>query len=170
MDKAAVMAGAAVAGILLVLSIPVLKSALRPKTMPAFELQTESGKPFTNRDISGRVALFYFSGEGCGACEAAAPEITRIQDSYPKKRVAVVAGDAWHGSKSAAGTLGRKLGFPALTGMDRLRRRFGGATVPYFVVVDRSGKVVFTQSGFGSGQPIEDAIHRALESRPGNLQ
>ncbi len=157
--------------LLLVFGVPIgLRSMLQPKTMPAFELRTTSGKAFTNRHISGRVALFYFSGEGCGPCEVAAPEVRRIFDTYPKKRMAVVAGDAWDGSPAAANALSRKLGFTTVSGMDRLRRRFGGATVPYFVVVDRQGNVVYTQSGFGGSQPIEDAIHRALESRPGKLQ
>lgn len=34
------------------------------KTMPSFSMKTLNGKSFTNRDVAGRVAVFYVSGEG----------------------------------------------------------------------------------------------------------
>ncbi|MFM9873263.1 MAG: hypothetical protein ACKVQS_07335 [Fimbriimonadaceae bacterium] len=34
------------------------------KSMPEFSMKTLDGAKFTNRDIVGRVAVFYVSGEG----------------------------------------------------------------------------------------------------------
>ncbi len=89
----------------------------------------------------------------------------RIFDSYPKKRVAVVAGDAWNDDVSGARALSKKLGVATVVGIREIQRDFGATAVPFFVVADRSGRVVFTQSGFGDGQVIEDAIHRALVTK-----
>lgn len=79
--------------------------------------------------------------------------------------MAVIAGDAWEDNPAGAERLSRKLGVPTVVGIRQVSRSFGVSAVPFFVVVDRSGRVVFTQKGFGDGQVIEDAIHRALETR-----
>ncbi|MBS1710379.1 MAG: hypothetical protein JSS71_01485 [Armatimonadetes bacterium] len=46
-----------------------------------------------------------------------------------------------------------------------MARAFGSHSVPFFVVVDRDGRVVHTQEGFSGGQPLEDAVNRALIAR-----
>ncbi|MBL8067542.1 MAG: hypothetical protein JNM28_03765 [Armatimonadetes bacterium] len=46
-----------------------------------------------------------------------------------------------------------------------MARAFGSHSVPFFVVVGRDGRVVHTQVGFGDGQPLEDAVNRALTAR-----
>lgn len=135
------------------------------RPMPRFSMQTVDGKKLSNQDIAGRVALFYVCGEGCGACEAAGPAVTRIFDSYPEKRVAVIAGDAWNDDRAGAAALSKKLRVPTAVGIRQVARAFGSHRVPFFVVVGRDGRVVFTQEGFGDGQPLEDAVNRALTAR-----
>lgn len=49
-----------------------------------------------------------------------------------------------------------------MVGISQLQSKFGVTAVPFIVVVDRSGKVVYAEKGFAGGQPIEDAINRAL--------
>jgi len=135
------------------------------KPMPEFTMKTVDGKDFSNKDIQGRVSVFYVSGEGCGACEVAGPAVTRIFDSYPKKRVAVITGDAWNDTDSGATNLAKKLGVPAVVGIKQVQSQFGVRSVPFFVVVDRQGTVVFAESGFRGGQPIEDAVNQALVAK-----
>ncbi|MFM9873262.1 MAG: TlpA family protein disulfide reductase [Fimbriimonadaceae bacterium] len=91
--------------------------------------------------------------------------MTRIFESYPKKRVAVISGDSWNDDISGARKLSTKLGVPTVVGIRRIASKFRSRTVPFFVVVNRKGKVVFAESGFRGGQPIEDAVNQALVQR-----
>ena len=149
-------------GMVLLAGAVLTLSGCKPQQLGAVTLKKTDGSTLTTRDLRGKVTFVFLTGEGCGPCEAALPAVQRIAQSYPSRRVQVVAMEAWDRSPEAARALRKKSGLPTFTDDGTMIRLMGTRAVPSFMVIGRDGIVRHKQTGLCNPQVLEDAIHAAL--------
>jgi thiol-disulfide isomerase/thioredoxin len=131
---------------------------------PAAAVETLDGKPFDLAQYVGKgPALFQFWATWCGNCKALEPQIDAAMQKYGDrvKFVAIAVAINQSVQRVKAYRDAHKMKQEIL--FDHQGNAAGNYDVPatsYIVVIDASGKVVYT--GVGSGQNIEAAIKKAL--------
>lgn len=125
-------------------------SAPAPAVVPEslrFVASTVDGQSFDAATLAGKPAVLWFWAAWCPKCRAAADDVAAVSRDY-SGRVAVV-GVA--GLNSGATPMKRFVadtgigGFPSLADDDgKIWQRFGVSTQEYYVLIDASGKVVYS--------------------------
>jgi peroxiredoxin len=123
-----------------------------PSTGPAavadslkFTATTIDGKPFDAAALAGKPVVLWFWAAWCPRCRAKAADVAAVQRNLTWVQVVGVAG---LGSGDAA--MDRFAADTAITGFPNLAddkgevwRKFGVTTQEYFVLIDKSGAVVY---------------------------
>ena len=99
-------------------------------------------------------------------CQAESQEIENIFNSFKGKEVKIIgAGMDWGNPYSCKDWAEKfNLSFPLLDDSKgkRIYNYFGNGVVPYNVIIDRDGKIVYSKSGFNKDE-IVDAIKKSLK-------
>ncbi len=156
-------AAAVAAGISLFVATKASQPPGRPA--PKFSFKTTNGQTIDQSDLQGKVTLVYLSGEGCSACNVAAPAVQDIADRYPDARLQIIGGDIWDDTPSQAKKIKRdkRTTYPVVSGARSLSRHLGSAAVPQFVLFDKKGRLRDTVRGFPGQLPLEDKINELLK-------
>lgn len=119
---------------------------------------------------AGNVVMMDWSTSTCGACVMAMPTIDSLYRHYRAlgAKVAFVMMNPSDSREQALGLIERKkIEYPVLRCPRTVANSYGLAAFPVFLVVDRDGKIVFNQGGFGSNDPLyqklETVIDKALQ-------
>jgi peroxiredoxin len=111
-----------------------------------FTAVTIDGKPFDGAALAGRPVVLWFWAAWCPRCRAKAADVAAVARDYAGK--VHVVGVAGLGSGDAA--MDRFAADTAITGFPNLAddkgevwRKFGVTTQEYFVLIDKSGAVVY---------------------------
>jgi len=119
------------------------------KDAPTFELASfESPSKMALDEFKGRVVLLEFWIANCGFCIAAVPKLNSIAAKFGHHGLRVVSINMY----DPAGTIDafkakNKPVYSILTGGDSIAIAYGVEAYPALVLVDRSGKVVYSSSG-----------------------
>jgi thiol-disulfide isomerase/thioredoxin len=132
---------------------PISKAVTIGSVSPPLKLKDKSGVGFDLSDLKGKVALVHFWASWCGACLEEMKTLTQLRQSYAEKGLVIVAvdedeaperGDSYFSSQ--------KYQWRNLHDAGETNRRTWGATgYPFLVIVDRDGKVAWTNMGAGKG-------------------
>lgn len=145
----------------------VATKASQPPGRPApeFAFKTTAGQTIDQTDLPGKVTLVYLSGEGCPACNVAAPVVQDLADRYPEARLQIIGGDIWDDTPSQAKKTkkDKRATFPIISGARTLSRHLGSAAVPQFVLFDKKGRLRETIKGFPGQLPLEEKINTLLK-------
>lgn len=123
------------------------------KSYVNFELPDINGKKqlFSSFVDNNNYTLLDFWASWCGPCRAEMPKIKAIYEKYAPKGVAVVSlsldssVEDWKNGVSKLGMTWTQLCDPR-AGSTEVAGAYGVSTIPHFVLIDRSGKIILRTS------------------------
>jgi thiol-disulfide isomerase/thioredoxin len=131
---------------------------------PAAALETLDGKPFDLAQYVGKTpVLMEFWATWCPNCRELEPQMKALHTKYGSKVKFVGVAVSVNQSPERVKAYVEKHGIPGDQYFDRRGNASGAYDAPatsYVVVLDKSGKVVYT--GVGGDQDLEKAIQKAL--------
>ncbi len=131
---------------------------------PAAKVQTLDGKPANLSQVVGRgPALIEFWATWCPNCKELEPTLKRVAAKYAGKVRFVGVSVSVNQSAERVKLYVQKHAMPGAQYFDANGDATGAYDVPatsYVVVIDRTGKVVYT--GLGGDQDLDAAIRKAL--------
>ena len=132
-------------------------------TAPKAIVNTLDGKTVNLADVAKGPALIEFWATWCENCEHLLPTLKRVHAEYGNRVKFVGVSVSVNQSPKRVQLHVAKYGVPGIQLFDTQGNATGAWDVPatsYVVVLDRSGRVVYT--GVGGDQDLEKAIRKAL--------
>lgn len=139
----------------------VWRKIVGEKTLPNIVLNDINGKPvnISSYGDSGRITVVSFWATWCAPCKK---ELTNIHELYPDwqtkygvKIVAVSIDDSRNAAKVKPYINSQRWEYDVLLDLNQdLKRAFNIQTVPFTLLLDKSGKVVYTHSGYVEGDEL----------------
>lgn len=158
-------------GVLAALALALPATALEGRA-PDFTLRTLDGKIVRMAEMTEarKVVLLSFWATWCGPCQVEMPHLQRLHETYGEKGL-VVLSISVDDAKSAAQVkpLIRRSGYAFQVGVDTdgkvVTLYNPSKTVPYTVLVDRSGSIARVHSGYqpGDEKGLEEEVRALLE-------
>ena len=134
---------------------------------PDFTLPDLHGKPRNISAWDGKVLLVNFWATWCPPCRKEIPDLMKLQHAYGKRGLQVigVAIDDKQKIRDYADTMG--IDYPILFGSQdaiEVATRYGDyfGAIPYSVIINRQGRIVFTHRGELSPKLAEQTIKPLL--------
>lgn len=139
--------------------------------VPRFTATTTDGVRFTNQTLKGRVVLLQFWTTWCGVCRAAQPGLDDLDEEFADRGLVVLAVNVGESKRTVKRYLDSK---PrsckvVLTEDTNLAAIFPTRGVPMYVLIDRDGRILATQSG-GGAESLRYAVNKALRTGPESLE
>lgn len=144
---------------------------------PNFSLKTLDGKQVSLESFKGKPLVLWFMAAWCPSCVGQAGAIKQVSSEYGNK-INVLVIDLWSSQNIGQSAQGlnaesgndlqafiAKNGSPqwmAALDTDRATIKYGITQVDSTVVVDGSGKIVFTNLGPSGYQPLKDALAKVV--------
>ncbi len=115
-----------------------------------FALETFAGDSLSLEGLRGKVTLISFWASWCGPCRAELPVLDSLSNAIVRDDFQVV-GINEDVNEEAARAFAAMLGidFPLLLGRGHMQRRYDYIGLPYSVLVDREGRVIYETYGYG---------------------
>ena len=136
---------------------------------PPAALETLDGKTADLAHYVGKTpVLLEFWATWCGSCKQLEPQIKALHEKYGSRIKFVGVAVSVNQSPALVKRYVERHGMPGDQLYDRRGNATGAYDVPatsYIVILDRTGKVVYT--GLGGAQKLEPAIRRAIEAGSG---
>ncbi len=130
-------------------------SQLTGKAAPEFELESLDGHRVSLSSYRGKPVAVTFWASWCGPCRMELPALTRFYNQTRKSgsdfEILAISIDATkEAAQGAANTF--KLPFPVLVDLDsRIAESYRVDSIPTLFIIDRSGKVTWSNVGFNAG-------------------
>ncbi|MCB0541075.1 MAG: TlpA disulfide reductase family protein [Chitinophagales bacterium] len=135
-----------------------VKKVFTEKEIPNLTLKDIYGKSINVADYgkNGKITVFSFWATWCSPCKKELNNISQLYefwvDDYDMELVAISVDDARNTSKVKTYANGQAWEYDVLLDDNEdLKRLMNFQTVPYTVLVDQKGKVVYTHSGYVEG-------------------
>jgi thiol-disulfide isomerase/thioredoxin len=125
-----------------------------------FKAKTLDQEVFSNEVIAGKVTLIQFWATWCPYCRSDQPAVDAMVQEFENKGLLVLAVDVGESRKKVKQYLEKspRLGKVVLTEDTNLAAWYAAKTYPYYVLIDRNGKIAGTLKGAGG----EIALRRLL--------
>ena len=135
-----------------VFSLPAQGDTLAPD----FKTRDINGNLYTLSDHRGEIIVLNFWATWCNPCIAELPYLDSIDKMFSEQDVEVIAvsiDGARHASRVKSYVKSRKYGFTVLhdKSTEIVPQYNPSMTIPYTVVIDRKGNIVYTHSGYSPG-------------------
>jgi peroxiredoxin len=140
---------------------------------PDFSLESLDGKTMRLSDLRGKAVLLNFWATWCGPCKIEMPWFVDLQNQYASQGLQIVGVAMDDASKEDIGKFAKDMGvnYPILIGKESVGDQYGGVpALPETFLIGRDGKVVDKIIGLKGKAEIEDAIKKALNTRPATSQ
>ena len=130
---------------------------------PQFTAQTLDGETITNASLGGKTILLEFWATWCPQCRSDEAAIDNVERRFAGQGLVVLAVDV---GESEAKVRRYLEGHPracriALDEDKTLSARFGKHGYPYYVLIDREGRIAGTQDGAGGEASLLHLLSRA---------
>lgn len=144
-----------------------LEKILGEHKLPTVTLNDMNGKQVNVADLgkTGKITVLDFWATWCVPCKKELNNINEVYDDWQKKYnvsvVAVSIDDSRSISKVKPYADGQRWSYDILLDVNSdLKRELNIQSVPFTVVIDQTGKIVYTHSGYTEGDEsiLEDAI------------
>jgi len=140
---------------------------------PDFSLESLDGKATRLSDFRGKAVLLNFWATWCGPCKIEMPWFVDLQNKYGSQGLQIVGVAMDDASKEDIAKFAKEMGvnYPILIGKEAVGDQYGGVpALPESFLIARDGKIVDKIIGLRGKAEIEDAIKKALDSRPSTSQ
>jgi peroxiredoxin len=140
---------------------------------PDFSLESLDGKTMRLSDFRGKAVLLNFWATWCGPCKVEMPWFVDLQNQYGSQGLQIVGVAMDDASKEDIGKFAKDMGvnYPILIGKESVGDQYGGVpALPESFVITRDGKIMDKIIGLRGKADIEDAIKKALNTRPATSQ
>ncbi len=140
---------------------------------PDFSLESLDGSTMRLSDLRGKAVLLNFWATWCGPCKIEMPWFVDFQNQYASQGLQIVGVAMDDASKEDISKFAKDMGvnYPILIGKDSVGDQYGGVpALPETFVITRDGKIMDKIIGLRGKAEIEDAIKKALETRPATSQ
>jgi thiol-disulfide isomerase/thioredoxin len=162
-----VAAAVLVAGSLLapaLVSGEVVKPRYR-KVAPGFTLSDAKRAPVTLSDFKGKVVLLDFWATWCAASKVEMPWFAEFESRYKNSGLAIIGvsmdDEGW--AIVSPYVEGRAISYPIVLGDHDIADRFGLASLPVTLLIDRNGKVAAKHFGLVDKADVENEIRKLLK-------
>ncbi|MBS1593282.1 MAG: TlpA family protein disulfide reductase [Bacteroidetes bacterium] len=144
-----------------------LEKIMGERTLPNVTLSDVSGKKVNVQDYSktGKVTVLDFWATWCIPCKKELNNISEVYEDWQKKYnvdiVAVSIDDSRSAPKVKPYVDGQRWTYDVLLDVNQdLKRQLNIQTVPFTLVLDQNGKIIYEHSGYTEGDEniLEDAI------------
>ncbi len=144
-----------------------LEKILGERTLPNVTLTDVNGKKVNVQDLgkTGKITVIDFWATWCVPCKKALNNISEVYEDWQKKYnvnlVAVSIDDSRSAPKVKPYVDGQRWTYDVLLDVNQdLKRQLNIQTVPFTLVLDQNGKIIYEHSGYTDGDEniLEDAI------------
>jgi peroxiredoxin len=120
---------------------------------PAFQLNSNAGKPLALADFRGQIVLLNFWASWCGPCRQEMPILEQLNRQYHGKGVTLLGVNVEPDSAAAVAWLkATPVTFPILFDTDsKVSSLYEVAGMPNTVIIDRKGLVRYIHRGYAAG-------------------
>ena len=153
---------ATVAFSLLLLSCRDGISAANPPVNPDFRLKAVDGRTIGPKDFRGRVVVVDFWATWCVPCHRQAEILESLHREYKGKPIQFLAANVGEDEATVRSFLqNRPMPYPVLLDPeDRVSSQMGVLALPTLIVIDKAGKVSYTNAGVTE----ESTLRKVLKS------
>ena len=140
---------------------------------PDFSLQALDGKTTRLSDFRGKAVLLNFWATWCGPCKIEMPWFVDLQKEYGSQGLQIVGVAMDDASKEDIAKFAKDMGvnYPILIGKEAVGDEYGGVpALPESFLIARDGRIVDRIIGLRGKAEIEDAVKKALDTRPATNQ
>lgn len=146
-----------------------MEKVLGEKTLPAITLSDINGKNVNvaSYSSSGKVTVLSFWATWCVPCKKELTNMSDLYDDWKKKYnvqlIAVSIDDSRNASKVKPYIEGQRLPYEVLLDVNQdLKRALNIQSVPFTIVADSTGKIVYSHSGYVDGDEyiLEEELQR----------
>jgi peroxiredoxin len=140
---------------------------------PDFSLESLEGKTMRLSDLRGKAVLLNFWATWCGPCKIEMPWFVDLQKQYGSQGLQIVGVAMDDGSKEDIAKFAKDMGvnYPIVIGKESVADQYGGVdALPQTFLIARDGKIADKIVGLRGKSEIEDAIKKALSTRPAASQ
>jgi thiol-disulfide isomerase/thioredoxin len=152
-------------------SAEVVKPHYR-KVAPGFTLSDAKRAPITLSDFKGKVVLLDFWATWCAASKVEMPWYVEFESRYRNSGLAIIGvsmdDEGW--AIVSSYLEGRPVTYPIVLGDHDVADRFGLASLPVTLLIDRNGKVAAKHFGLVDKADVENEIRKLLKERPKNTK
>jgi len=147
------------------------KKMFTEKTLPVVTLSDMNGKKVNVSDLgkTGKITVFSFWATWCIPCKKELSELDKVYEEWQKKYnldlVAVSIDDVRNTAKVKTYVNGEGWTYNVLLDINQdLKRAMGIQSVPYTVLVDKKGNIVYIHNGYieGDESELEKEIQKIL--------
>jgi thiol-disulfide isomerase/thioredoxin len=136
---------------------------------PDFALVSLDGTTTRLSDFRGKAVLLNFWATWCGPCKIEMPWFVDLQKQYGSQGLQIVGVAMDDASKEDIAKFAKEMGvnYPILIGKESVGDAYGGVpALPESFFIGRDGKIVDKIIGLEGKADIEEAIKKALNTRP----
>ncbi|MGA7504820.1 MAG: TlpA disulfide reductase family protein [Candidatus Sulfotelmatobacter sp.] len=140
---------------------------------PDFSLEALNGKTTKLSDFRGKAVLLNFWATWCGPCKIEMPWFVDLQKEYGSQGLQIVGVAMDDASKEDIAKFAKDMGvnYPILIGKEAVGDEYGGVpALPESFLIARDGRIVDRIIGLRGKAEIEDAVKKALDTRPATNQ
>jgi thiol-disulfide isomerase/thioredoxin len=128
--------------------------------LPAVNVKTADNREVSLQSFVGKPLLLNFWATWCSSCRDSIPDLQKL---YAEGLVLVSIDEGDEVQKAAQFWSEQKLPWPNYHLDSPFDNKLPGHGLPFFVLVDSSGKVIYSREGFDHDR-LQQAIHSALNS------
>lgn len=134
------------------------------KPAPALSFKTADGKEVSLQSFQGKPVLLDFWATWCGPCLKSLPALEKLYRDTRDKGVVIISVDEEENEdahKASDFWAAHQEPWPNFHGTSEIIGKFPDHGIPYFVLIEASGQIVFSEAGLD-----ETKLRAALDSLP----
>ncbi len=143
-------------------------NSIAGKPFPKLKLTLPDGKPFTEKDMAGKVVVFDFWASWCAPCIAYIPQLRQYYQKFQGKDVMIVSisvdetDAAWRKAMKEHPMDWTQLLADGGFYKGEVKKLLSIPSIPYVVVIDKQGKIAATLD-FDQKKELEQVVLKALQ-------